>query len=187
MTHEPVPVLEIGGTHVTAALVDLRQAAPAVDGDRCVRRWPHDGSAAEILDSLAEAARRVAAGPGSVWGVAVPGPFDYAAGVAWYRGVGKFDSLYGVDLGADLAERLPGAGGFAFVNDAEAFTSGEWAFGVARGHERVVGITLGTGIGSTFLESGKAVRVGTERPARRPGRPLGTPAVRWRRPSPGAR
>ena len=178
MTDGRVPVLEVGGTHVTAALVDLREDAPTVTAT--VRAsLAHDGSAGQILDGLAEAARSVAAGPGSAWGVALPGPFDYAAGVAWYRDVGKFDSLYGVDVGAELAERLPGAGGFAFVNDAEAFTSGEWAFGVARGHERVVGITLGTGIGSTFLESGKALRVGPSVPpegradlVRYAGRPL---------------
>jgi glucokinase len=173
-----VPVLEVGGTHVTAALVDLRQDAPAVPA---TVRTPlaHDGSAADILDSLAESARSVPAGPGAVWGVAVPGPFDYGAGVAWYRDVGKFDSLYGVDVGAELAGRLSGAGGFAFVNDAEAFTSGEWVFGAAAGHERVIGITLGTGIGSTFLESGKAVRVGPTVPpegrvdlVRYAGRPL---------------
>jgi glucokinase len=47
-----------------------------------------------------------------------------------------------------------------FVNDAEAFLLGEWWAGAARGHDRAVGITLGTGLGSAFLEHGRIVRAG---------------------------
>ena len=47
-----------------------------------------------------------------------------------------------------------------FVNDAEAFLLGEWWAGAARGHDRAIGITLGTGLGSAFLEHGRIVRTG---------------------------
>jgi glucokinase len=89
----------------------------------------------------------------------MPGPFDYAAGVAWYRGVDKFDNLYGVDLGQSLRSLL-NLDRVVFVNDAEAFTVGEWTTGTLRGLPRCCGVTIGTGIGTAFLLDGRVVREG---------------------------
>lgn len=93
--------------------------------------------------------------PGARWGVAVPGPFDYAKGVALFAGVGKFEALYGVDVRAALLGGLwQRPGDVVFLNDAHAFLAGEWTGGAAHGHRRAVGITLGTGVGSAFLADG---------------------------------
>lgn len=149
-----VPVLEIGGTHVTAALVDTTSwRADSV----CRRALDSGAPAAAIVASLAEAGRLV--GPGRRWVVALPGPFDHQTGVAWFAEVGKFDALHGVDLGAELRRALP-CDEVRFVNDAEAFTTGQWLVGAARGANRVVGVTLGTGVGSAWLVDGVAVRDG---------------------------
>ncbi|NUP51796.1 MAG: ROK family protein, partial [Catenulispora sp.] len=74
-----VPVLEIGGTHVTAALVDARAGA-VVPGT--VRRDGLDAAAdaESILGAILACAGSVDAAAGAPWGVAVPGPFDYAQG-----------------------------------------------------------------------------------------------------------
>ncbi|NEB80477.1 ROK family protein, partial [Streptomyces sp. SID14478] len=67
-----------------------------------------------------------------------------------------FASLYGADVRADLLgglRRRPAD--VVFLNDAHAFLMGEWSAGAARGHTRVVGITLGTGVGSAFLAGGR--------------------------------
>ena len=88
-----------------------------------------------------------------------PGPFDYARGIAWLDH--KLEALYGVDLRAPLADGLglpPEA--ITFVNDADAFLLGEWWAGAAAGQRRAVGVTLGTGIGSAFLEDGVIVDSG---------------------------
>jgi glucokinase len=151
----PVPVLEIGGSHVTAALVDL-PAAAVMPGT--LRRDPLNasGPAAGILGSIISCARGLPAPRGAAWGVAIPGPFDYRRGLALFTGVGKFDSLHGMNLRAALAARLPGPPGpVRFLNDAHAFLLGEWLFGAAAGHGRCAGITLGTGIGSAFLLHGR--------------------------------
>jgi len=109
----------------------------------------------------------LAARPSAAWGVAVPGPFDYESGIARFEGVGKFDALNGVDVGAVLRQELPSRPrSVTFVNDAIAFSLGEWAFGAGRGHDRMVGITLGTGVGSGFLEGGSPVASGSNVPAR---------------------
>ncbi|MEO3749519.1 ROK family protein [Streptomyces sp. B6B3] len=158
MTGSPtVPVLEVGGTHVTAALVDLLGPDRAEVRGRVRRPLDAHGPAADVLGALLDCAAALPEIPaGAVWGVAVPGPFDYATGVARYADVGKFDALNGVDVGAALRAGLPGRpAGTAFRNDAHAFLIGEAHAGAARGHRRCAGITLGTGVGSAFLADGR--------------------------------
>jgi glucokinase len=157
------PSLEIGGTHVTAGLVELGGGPPKV---LHTRREPLDaaGTADQIIDGIARCAAAIPAPHGSTWGAAVPGPFDYEHGIGLFRGVGKFDSLYGVGLEASLRARLPHVGPMRFLNDAEAFLLGEWSAGAARGHRRAAGLTLGTGIGSAFLADGVAVTTGRDVP-----------------------
>lgn len=95
----------------------------------------------------------------------MPGPFDYARGVGLFEGVGKFDALFDVHVGAELARRTSRtAAHFAFVNDAAAFTLGEWLAGSAQGVARVIGLTLGTGVGSAFISDGELVQHGDDVP-----------------------
>jgi glucokinase len=173
-----IPVLEIGGTHVTAALVSPRAAAVTT---RVRRPLDAQGRAGDILGAVLRCARSLRAAPaGARWGVAVPGPFDYAKGIALFAGVGKFEALYGVDVRAVLLDGLPGSpSDVVFRNDAHAFLAGEWTAGAARGHARAVGITLGTGVGSAFLADGVPRTTGAGVPpegrmdlARIDGRPL---------------
>ena len=187
----PTPVLEIGGTHVTAALVlppaPAEGANWAVLPGTTVRRDLDAHATAEgILDAIAEAANLLGGtgyrhedsrGRGTrhgeawlgahtgEWGVALPGPFDYRKGIALYEHVGKFDSLRGVDVGAGLAERLARAPrSIVFLNDADAFGIGEYAIGVGGSSRRTTCITLGTGVGSTFLADGVPVKSGPDVP-----------------------
>jgi glucokinase len=155
---QSVPVLEVGGTHVSAAWVE-------VDGwqVRQLSRYQlrGDAEADELLAGLASAGACLDAGPGACWGIAMPGPFDYATGVAHYTGVGKFEKLAGIDIGSALYELLPHApGAIRFVNDASAFLIGEWLIGAAVGASRCAALTLGTGIGSAFLDRGRVVDSG---------------------------
>ncbi|ONI74007.1 ROK family protein [Kribbella sp. ALI-6-A] len=152
--------LDVGGTHVTGALISFGQSRPEVRSTTRVSLQP-DGTAEHLLSTIASCADSLAGPAGMDWGLAVPGPFDHERGVAQYRSVGKFDALYGVDLGKELSARMRAwPGSLTFVNDAEAFLLGEWSHGAASGHERVVGITLGTGVGSAFLAEGTIVADG---------------------------
>ncbi|GAA3193557.1 ROK family protein [Dactylosporangium siamense] len=158
----PVWVLEIGGSHVTAAGVLL-------DDRKVIQRQRHPldpGLAADgIVNALAAAAKLLEPHPGDRWAVAMPGPFDYRTGVSLHAGVGKFDSLRGVDLRAALAHAIPAApDAFTFVNDADSFLLGEWVDGAAKGAARCVAITLGTGIGSAWLADGSVVTTGPDVP-----------------------
>lgn len=159
-----VPVLEIGGTHVTAALVDLTKGQ-VVDGVGDRQPLRGGAKARTLLDAVVRCAATVGAQHDTAWGVAVPGPFDYAQGVAWFEGVGKFDALRGVDIGSVLRREIePAPSQVRFCNDAVAFALGEWAFGAGGRCDRMVGITLGTGIGSGFLADGIPIERGTDVP-----------------------
>ncbi len=149
-----VAVLEVGGSHVTAAVV-----SPGSWEVASLRRTPLDSqtTAEQIVAQLAAAAAQLPMANGLA--LAMPGPFDYASGVAWYRGVDKFDSLYGFDLGQSLRTLLD-VDRVVFVNDAEAFAVGEWTTGTLQGLERCCGVTIGTGIGTAFLADGRVVRSG---------------------------
>ncbi len=149
-------MLEIGGTHVTAAIVDPDSGRIA--GQPTRHALDAQGSAADILSTIVAAGRTLAAAPGARWGVAIPDPFDYIRGIGHFAGVGKFAALRGVDVSAALQRGL--CGQFSFGNDADAFILGEWHHGAARGSARCVGITLGTGVGSGWLVDGRIVDSG---------------------------
>lgn len=155
MTGNRVATIELGGTHVAVAVIDLAARA-IVGGTHLTRPLNSGGSADDILDAIAAAARVLGSEHGGRWAVAVPGPFDFAAGIARYTGVGKFDSLYGTDLRARLADALDAEpSSFTFVNDADAFALGEYAAGAARGLSRFCCVTLGTGVGSGWVVAGE--------------------------------
>ena len=186
MGSRAVPVLEIGGTHVTAAVVQTGTWR-VLSGTGVRRPLDPHGSADALTATIVDAGRALRPDDPRLWGVAVPGPFDYARGIADFHGVGKFDALRGVDLGEVLRRALTGAKGHvSFVNDAEAFAIGEWAAGAAQGHHRTIGVTLGTGVGSAFLVDGLARRSGPGVPpegrldlVQVEGRPLEDLVSRW--------
>lgn len=167
MTGRPLPesldlvgALEIGGTHVTSALVD-RLAGLLVPGS--VRRHPIDphAPADKLIRCFASAIVDAHVAPDTPWGVAIPGPFDYRHGIGLFKDVGKFDALLDVNLTSRLQAELPQlTGSITFVNDADAFAVGEWRQGVTAAAARCVGITLGSGVGSSFLDRGIPVTTG---------------------------
>ena len=152
-----VAALELGGSHVSATRVDLQTRAPSGPVTRVSFR--PDASRDELLGSIVGAAASVAAA-GELIGVAAPGPFDYERGICRVRGLAKLEALYDVDLRGELAAAVGPGTESVFLNDAEAFVLGEGWAGAARGHARVVGITLGTGLGSGFLSAGRLVTDG---------------------------
>jgi glucokinase len=158
-----VGALDIGGTHVSAARIDV--ASASVDPRSRITEWlPTRGGRAELIAAVSRVTRSIAKPSIASLGVAVPGPFDYSSGVS--EMTHKLDGLRGVDLRSELhaASDVQDPAAIRFLNDAEAFLLGEWWAGAARGHTRAVGVTLGTGLGSAFSEEGEIVRSGAEVP-----------------------
>jgi glucokinase len=153
-----VLVYDVGGSHISAAIFDGGSCSLAGVVDAGYPSEQSIDTFLEVLNTLAASANRGAA---ELCGasLAMPGPFDYEAGISWMRH--KLSYLYGFDLRQALAAHFgwqPSA--VRFLNDAHAFIMGEVAAGAGRGVSRVVGITLGTGVGSGFAVNGHLVREG---------------------------
>ena len=158
-----VLVYDVGGSHISAAVFDRAQCR--LEG-LVSAGYPSEQSITTFLNLLHSLGAMAI--PNHAWvqgaSLAMPGPFDYEAGVSWMQH--KLAYLYGFDLRAALARHLGWAPAkIRFLNDAAAYLMGEMAAGAARGVDRVVGITLGTGVGSAFGVDGQVVREGTGVPA----------------------
>jgi glucokinase len=155
---------DVGGSHVSAAVFDHSTGRL---GSYASARYPTEQSTEAFLQVLFSLADEATADHAPILGasLAMPGPFDYIAGISWMKH--KLTYLYGFDLRNALAKHFGlDAAKVRFLNDAAAFAWGEVGGGAARDVERAVGITLGTGIGSGFAIDGKVV---TEGPGVPPG------------------
>jgi glucokinase len=154
--------VDIGGSHITAAHVDCNTYR-VIDSTLKRERVASMDDAEVILQSWVKAlsALIIKSSEETITiGIAMPGPFDYEHGISLMKGMQKYDSLYGMNIREILAERLgiPGEH-ITFINDAEAFLRGELASGAASDFERAIGVTLGTGLGSTSNCKGETVDV----------------------------
>ncbi|RDV13582.1 ROK family protein [Pontibacter diazotrophicus] len=151
--------VDIGGTHITAALVDLKEGTLLAD-THIREHVDAKGNKTNIIHSWAQGIKNVTAGSAPEElriGIAMPGPFDYAKGISLMQNQEKYDALYGINVKELLADALqvPPAH-IQFMNDAACFLQGEAFGGAAKGAERAIGLTLGTGLGSAFYRDGMA-------------------------------
>jgi len=165
--------LDVGGTFIKGCVLENREIIGGT-----LRQFPAraDEDRETILDNFGnilgalfrsyqeEKGKRGEAGAGmqkkSVGiGLAFPGPFDYEKGISYIRGLNKYDALYGVFLRDELMERLKGTGipelsgniTILFENDARLFGLGTSTLYPG---ERLICLTIGTGLGSAFIEKG---------------------------------
>lgn len=151
--------IDIGGSHITAALVNLDTGA--ILPDSWVRRSVDSGSTAEeIIGLWSLVMQEVLESHGLVVnkiGIAMPGPFDYQKGISLMKDQGKFDALYGLNVKELLAEKLSvKIENIRLMNDAGCFLKGEVFGGAAKGYQRAIGLTLGTGLGTASYKDGVA-------------------------------
>ncbi|MEI8047842.1 MAG: ROK family protein [Bacteroidota bacterium] len=157
--------IDIGGSHISCGAVNLQtnKLLPETCFDAKV---DNKGSADEILNSWVGAIRKTmdVVGKDSITGIgfAMPGPFDYAKGIALFERVEKYLNLYGVHVDNEIRSRLqlPSSMPVRFINDATAFAVAEAWIGVGQGIPRVIALTLGTGFGSAFIADGIPVLAG---------------------------
>jgi len=150
---------DVGGSHVSAAVCHggSYRLGPVVSA-----HYPAGQTSDAFLHLLYTLGVQASAHTVGTSGaeLAMPGPFDFDAGVSRMRH--KLPYIYGVNLRQPLARQFgwePAQ--VRFLKDASAFLLGEIGAGAARGVPRTVGITLGTGIGSAFAVDGRLVTEGT--------------------------
>ena len=153
-----VLVFDIGGSHISAALChggNYRLGSVISASHASVE------TANAFVDLLYSLGMKVGAESENALGaaLAIPGPFEYATGVSHMKH--KLPYLFGVNVHETLAARFGWEpGNVCSLNDADAFLLGEIGAGAVRGIARVVGLTLGTGIGSAFAVDGHVITSG---------------------------
>lgn len=141
---------DIGGTRLKSGVV-------RVDGtvERATLEDTSRGGFEDVVLPLLRSHAREhidASGPGCVGiGIALPGLVETAFGSRYLPG--KVLGIEGFPLRATL-EATFGVP-VRCVNDGAAATLAEWRFGAARGADDVVGLTLGTGVGSGVVVAGR--------------------------------
>jgi glucokinase-like ROK family protein len=149
-------VADLGATSIDVAVTTLdgrilayheEPALIEAGPDRCLDRVE------ELFASLLETTRHI---PGRLWGVgiAVPGPVEFQTGrpisppimPGWdgYPIRERFATRYRAPVWVD--------------NDVNVLALGEWRAGVAAGHDDVVVVKIGTGIGAGIISDGRLHR-----------------------------
>src|SRR5258705_9549815 len=151
--------VDIGGTHISAALI-LNADGTCLEGTYVKGSVDPSAGSKNILDGWAKVINAVIARAGNLTieaiGIAMPGSFDYDLGTSLIRGVSKYESLFGLNIREALLDRIRLKDIHIFFgNDAGCFGLGEGKTGRSASHARVIAITLGTGIGASYLIDGR--------------------------------
>ncbi|HSK93246.1 MAG TPA: ROK family protein [Candidatus Angelobacter sp.] len=149
-------VADLGATSIDVAVTDLdgrilghrdEPADVSAGPERCLTRIE------ELFDELTPATRDL---PRRLWGIGigVPGPVEFRSG----RPVSPpiMPGWDGYPVRERLAERY---GAPVWVdNDVNILALGEWRSGIAVGHDNVVVVKIGTGIGAGIVSNGRIHR-----------------------------
>lgn len=152
--------VDIGGSHIAACLYDSIGQQLILDS-RSTYPVDPNWEAGRILDTWSAAiSNTISCAQNKVAGVgiAIPGPFEYYEGISRITGVNKYECLYGMNIKGELAARLGmPVSQVRFINDASAFAIAVSTIGKAKSFDRCVAITLGTGLGASFIIDRKPV------------------------------
>ena len=140
--------IDIGGTKIELQVFDRAWGRIARD------RRPTPADYAGLLEAVAElvGSAQAAHGPLPV-GISAAGLVDRRSGLAITANLPATGRPFPADLAARLGQRV------AFINDCQAMALSEARLGAGRGHRRVAGLILGTGVGMGVVTDG-ALEVG---------------------------
>lgn len=151
-------VMDVGGTSIKCGVMDL-------NGNLCVpvENFPSEAlcdrdtvinnfiSIIDAMQGKCDAGCRI-----DGISMAFPGPFDYDEGIPLMKGIGKYDSIYGLSIPTEFRKIDPVRFGnmrFSFINDVSAFGIGMCSRYCLKG--RCAAFAIGTGLGSVFLKDGR--------------------------------
>lgn len=173
-TNSYFAMVDIGGTSVKSALVSSE--CEVVENSYSITPIDENGSAEHIIRTITSVLKEKLSilsalpvhcnSPNKLDGIGLcfPGPFDYQQGISLMKH--KFSSIYGVNLRNPIINRLglTQDSRVVFNEDSIAFLKGETWIGNAMGFSRVIGLTLGTGLGVAFMVNGKIIRHSPDTP-----------------------
>ncbi len=147
--------IDLGGTSMIAVVANRN--GKILGSSDCVtdRTLKPSGLIDQIAEQVRAAAKDAGIRPSKIdaTGIGAPGAVDPKKGlVVRAPNLGWAD----VPLGSELKKRI--GTDVAVGNDVQVAIVGEHAFGAAKGHDRVVGIWVGTGIGGGLIIDGRLSR-----------------------------
>jgi len=161
---ECVIAIDVGGTSLKWTLVNLAEIDNHISRE-CFQKVPinSEGRAKDIIIFFTETIEKALEKAGVLnfkamgIGISTAGPFDFANGISLMKH--KFESLYGLNMKEELARHLKLKNSLMihFIHDVHSFLIGEANYGAAKGYNRVLGITLGSGFGSAFMINNEIV------------------------------
>ncbi len=139
--------VDLGGTKILA----VRVAGDGTPGEVIKRTTPLDRGADGVLEEIVAVVHDLGRDGVDAMGIGAPGIVTPGTGI-----VGHAPNLPGWDEPVPVGERLTAALGVPLVveNDVNAAIAGEHAGGAAVGHDDVLGLWLGTGVGGGFVLDG---------------------------------
>ncbi|MEY3686372.1 MAG: hypothetical protein RLZZ73_230 [Actinomycetota bacterium] len=142
--------IDVGGTKVLGGVVT---AAGELLSTIKVDTPPEGGSA--VIDAIADVATQLLAQDNSSCiGVTIPG--YVSSDRKSVIGTPNIDGFNGLEISAQLQKRIGKE--VLIENDANAALWAEYKFGAGAGHDNIVALTLGTGIGGGVINSGQLLR-----------------------------
>jgi glucokinase len=146
--------IDLGGTKIQTVVVD---SGGGVAGQARVPT-PTSGGPADVAAAMAGAMREAAQAAGvetadlEVVGVGSPGEVEAMTGIVTSaRNLPGWEGSYA--LGAELADALGTR--IALGNDVQVATDAEAQLGAGRGHDSILGVFWGTGVGGGIVLDGK--------------------------------
>jgi glucokinase len=157
MLPKKIYAADVGGSHISVASFVPSSGGQMHLDDMYRVHVDSTDTKEKILDHWHEAIQQVAKTEKDIFlGMAMPAPFDYENGICLIEEQDKFRDLFQVNIKHDLAQRLKiPKGKINFINDAAAFLLGESQYGSGKGAENILGITLGSGLGSAIKKDGQ--------------------------------
>ena len=170
MNKEYAVGIDIGGTHITTAIIDIVNMK-LIDFSLHKEYFDSNLSVNQVM-SIWEKAIRISVENSKVkeikgLAVCMPGPFDYMNGLCWIKDQSKYEHFYGINVrylfqgSLNLSSEFP----ILFENDAVCFGKGEVFKDATNLSKKVMAVTLGTGLGACFIDKGVSIASGELVPA----------------------
>jgi glucokinase len=157
--------IDIGGTHITAAIIDIIDMK-VIDVSLHKECFDSNVSVQEVM-SIWEKAIRISIENSKVekikgLAICMPGPFDYENGICWIKDQSKYEHFYGLNVRHLFQEALNLSDDslILFENDAVCFGKGEVFKNADNLSKKVIAVTLGTGLGACFIDKGVSISSG---------------------------
>jgi glucokinase len=161
-TKEYYATLDVGGTLIKAAVLNGEYEVitnsysnSSIDSNRSSEQ------VINTITSVLEEKFYIAKKLGEIRGIGLCFPefSDYEKGTIAVMN-DKFQNSAGINLRDEIIKKLGLSPNFliVFEEDSIAFLKGEVHVGKVRNFNRIIGLTLGTGLGSAFMDGGEIVR-----------------------------